>query len=118
MSNSDGHRDASIDYIELNVNDIAEAKRFYAEAFGWTFTDYGPEYSSFHDGKREGGFRLVSEVMAGGPLVVMYAVDLEATRDNVAAAGGSIAKDIFSFPGGRRFEFTDPSGTLLAVWSP
>jgi hypothetical protein len=114
---SDENRDLSIDYIELMVTDIAEAKRFYGEAFGWTFQDYGPGYSSFNDGRREGGFQVVDGVKLGGPLVVLYADDLEAAKTKVEQAGGDIAKDIFSFPGGRRFEFTDPDGTLLAVWS-
>ena len=36
--------------------------------------------------------------------------------DAVMKAGGVIAKPIFSFPGGRRFHFIDPSGSELAVW--
>jgi len=48
---------------------------------------------------------------------VLYAKNLEATRDDVVASGGSILKEIFSFPGGRRFQFTDPHGNELGVWS-
>jgi predicted enzyme related to lactoylglutathione lyase len=36
-----GH-DRQIDYVELNVGDIARSKKFYGGAFGWSFTDYGP----------------------------------------------------------------------------
>lgn len=111
----------AIDYIELCVTDLAAAKRFYAAAFGWSFTDYGPSYAGIvapgKDGEA-GGLRLVDEVTRGGPLVVLYSDTLEASAAAVEAAGGRIAKPIFGFPGGRRFQFLDPSGNELAVWGP
>lgn len=110
-------RDRRIDYIELPVRDIAACKAFYGEAFGWTFQDWGDTYTSFHDGRLDGGFRLEPEVALGGPLVVLYAADLEALQQKVSDAGGRIVKEIFSFPGGRRFHFTDPTGHELAIWS-
>ena len=107
-----------IDYIELVVADIARSKAFYAEAFGWTFQDYGPTYSAFADGLLEGGFTTDGVVaVSGGPLVVLYHDDLEACLNHVKAAGGHITKEIFPFPGGRRFQFADPDGYELAVWS-
>lgn len=109
--------DKRIDYIELPAKDIDEAKRFYGEVFGWTFVDYGPEYSSFNDGRLDGGFRKEPEVHRGGPLIVIYSINLEDIRDKVKSAGGTIVQDIFEFPGGRRFHFTDPSGNELAIWS-
>jgi predicted enzyme related to lactoylglutathione lyase len=109
--------DRRIDYVEFPATDIAATKRFYTEVFGWTFEDYGPAYTSFHDGRLGGGFRQEESVKAGGPLVVIYASDLEGAAAKVQAAGGSVVKPIFSFPGGRRFHFTDPNGNELAVWS-
>ena len=105
-----------IDYIELAVTDIAEAKRFYGAAFGWTFTDYGPSYASFADGRLDGGFRKEAEVRRGGPLVILYSANLEETERQVRAAGGNVF-NLHAFPGGRRFHFTDPSGNELAVWA-
>jgi D-aminopeptidase len=109
--------DKRVDYVELPVTDIEAAKRFYSAVFGWKMQDWGPDYVSFEDGRIAGGFRLEEEVARGGPLVVMYAVDLEAVVASVRANGGTIVQGIFSFPGGRRFHFTDPSGNELAVWS-
>ncbi len=109
--------DKRIDYIELPTTDIEAAKAFYSGVFGWTTQDWGPDYSSFEDGRLNGGFRKEAEVERGGPLVVVYAVDLEAVEASVRAHGGTVVKEIFSFPGGRRFHFTDPSGNELAVWS-
>ena len=113
--------DRQIDYIEFPATDLADTKRFYADVFGWAFTDYGPHYASFSaaDAGRDGGFRSDAEARAstGGPLIVLYAADLEATEQRVSAAGAEIVKPIFPFPGGRRFHFRDPSGNELAVWS-
>jgi len=111
-------RNFRIDYIEFNVTDMEKAKAFYTSAFGWKFTDYGPGYAGIQGDEREqGGFALVDEVKRGGPLVVLYAEDLEASFAAVKEAGGEIVKDIFTFPGGKRFQFLDPSGNELAVWT-
>ncbi|OWJ64561.1 VOC family protein [Inquilinus limosus] len=109
--------DRRIDYIELTVADIARSRDFYGQAFGWRFTDYGPAYCEFDDGRLKGGFAQGSPAGSGGPLVILYADDLAATQGRVEQAGGRIVKPIFSFPGGRRFHFQDPDGTELAVWS-
>jgi uncharacterized protein len=109
-----------IDYIEFPAIDLASTKAFYQRVFNWRFTDYGPDYSSFEDGRITGGFRSDAEATKPtreGVLVVMFADRLEATLKSVTDAGGVIVKPIFEFPGGRRFHFTDPSGNELAVWS-
>ncbi len=106
-----------IDYIEFLVSDIARAKAFYGSAFGWTFTDYGPSYCEFSDGRMTGGFEMSDEVTPGRPLVVLYSDDLAASQRRIEDAGGRIVKPVFEFPGGRRFHFTDPEGYELAVWT-
>jgi len=112
--------DRKIDYIEFPAADFDAVQAFYESAFGWTFTDFGPEYRSFADGRLDGGFfrsDLKSTTANGSALVIIYAENLEETNGKVVASGGKIVKDIFSFPGGRRFQFTDPNGNELAVWS-
>jgi len=109
--------DNQIDYIELPAKDIPATKRFYEAAFGWKFTDYGSEYTSFHDGRMAGGFTTEAPAPARGLLLVLYAADLAAAQKRITGAGGKIVKEIFDFPGGRRFHFTDPNGNELAVWS-
>ncbi len=108
-----------IDYIELPMTDPEATKAFYSAAFGWVFTEWGPDYLSFSEAGVEGGFNREAGVAPARPgiLVVLYASDLEAARDLVEAAGGEIVKDIFDFPGGRRFHFRDPNGNELAVWT-
>ncbi len=113
------HHHHTIDYIEINVLNLSEAKRFYESAFGWAFNDYGPAYAGIR-GATEGevgGLSQTDSVRAGGSLVVLYSTDLAASAQAVQDAGGAIVKEPFAFPGGRRFHFEDPSGNQLAVWS-
>lgn len=131
MGNSESKPDLRIDYIELPTTDVAKTKQFYGNAFGWSFVDYGPAYVAFTGAFVDGGFELgapVSPRLSGddakekkratsGALVVLYASDLERALDSVVRAGGEIFLGIYSFPGGRRFHFIDPSGNELAVWS-
>ncbi|MBH1569278.1 VOC family protein [Stenotrophomonas maltophilia] len=107
-----------IDTIEFNVADIDRSKRFYGEVFGWHFTDYGPAYTEFDDGRLKGGFVADAAVRAhGGPLVILYCADLADAQQRVIAAGGEVVQAVFAFPGGRRFHFRDLDGYELAVWS-
>lgn len=115
----DQHVHHEIDYVEFVVTDMDQAKRFYGAAFDWTFTDYGPDYAGIQRrrGGEAGGLTLGSEVTGGGPTVILYSSNLEATLDRVRKAGGEVTVEPFEFPGGRRFHFKDPSGNELAVWS-
>jgi uncharacterized protein len=113
------HKHHCIDYVEFTVRDLEEAKRFYAAAFEWAFNDYGPEYAGIRGNDGEvGGLHQTAQLRLGGPLVILYSEDLEASLAAVRAAGGTVVQEPFSFPGGRRFHFTDLSGNELAVWSP
>ena len=112
--------DQKVDYLELPAEDLNAVQTFYEAAFNWSFTDYGPEYKAFEDGVINGGFYLSdlkSTVEQGAALVILYASDLEQTEQTVIESGGKIVRDIFEFPGGRRFHFSDPNGNELAVWS-
>jgi predicted enzyme related to lactoylglutathione lyase len=114
---SQAEQDRRIDYVEFLTTNMEGTKRFYSGIFGWTFTDYGPDYASFNDGRLSGGFAVAPGVRSGGPLVVLYAVDLDALVPKVGEYGGRITRETYEFPGGRRFHFADPSGNELAVWS-
>ncbi len=109
-----------INYVEFPAKDIKAIKNFYSQAFGWSFIDYGPEYTAFSNEGLDGGFflaDLTSTTDRGSALIVLYSKNIEETQAKIEQAGGSIVKPIFSFPGGRRFHFTDPNGNELAVWS-
>jgi predicted enzyme related to lactoylglutathione lyase len=109
-----------INYVELPANDLAATKAFFQSVFGWSFVDYGPEYTAFSDQGLDGGFfqsDLASSPQKGAALIVFYSNQLEATLAKVEKAGGSIVRPIYAFPGGRRFHFTEPSGNEFAVWS-
>lgn len=110
----------AISYIEFGVTDLAATRAFYESAFGWEFNDYGPAYSGIKtpDGAGEvGGLNPAAAPNRGGPLVLLFSTDLEASVAVVEAAGGTVVDGPYAFPGGRRFEFTDPSGNRLGVYS-
>lgn len=109
-----------LNYIEFPAVDMQATKDFFDQAFGWEFEDFGPEYTAFSNQGLDGGFYkspMKSSAESGAALAIFYSSDLEGTQANVEAAGGTISQAIFSFPGGRRFHFIEPSGNELAVWS-
>lgn len=109
-----------LNYVEFPCTSIPKTKAFFEQAFGWSFVDYGPDYTSFANQGLDGGFftsELSARTKAGSALLVLYSAHLEETLARVQAAGGVIVRPIFSFPGGRRFHFTEPSGNEFAVWS-
>ncbi len=103
----------TIDYIEMPSRDLTATKLFFNQLFGWSFEDYGPEYCAFDDGRMAGGFCAAE----GVPLIVFYHAELERKREEVMRAGGKISREIFEFPGGRRFHFQAPGGGEFAIWS-
>ena len=109
--------DRRLDYVEFGATDLERTRRFYERVFGWRFQDYGPDYTSFQDGRLSGGFTRDAPVRPANPLVVIYTVRLDEVKAQVRAEGGTIVRDTYEFPGGRRFHFTDPSGNELAVWT-
>ena len=109
-----------MNYVEFPAKNIEAVKDFFTAAFGWSFVDYGPEYTAFSDQGLDGGFfksDLSASTANGGALIVFYSKELEQTQAKIEGAGGSIVKPIFAFPGGRRFHFADPNGNEYAVWS-
>ena len=109
-----------IDYLEFATTDIAASKHFFEQVFGWTFVDYGPDYSAFMNQGVDGGFFKANKVATsedGAPLTVFYTDKIDLVLSDIEAAGGQITKPIFDFPGGRRFQFFEPGGNELAVWT-
>jgi predicted enzyme related to lactoylglutathione lyase len=109
-----------INYVEFPAKDIEATKTFFSAAFGWSFTDYGSDYTAFANEGIEGGFfksDLVCATANGSALIIFYSKELERTQSKIEQAGGTIIKPTFSFPGGRRFHFGDPNGNEYAVWS-
>ena len=110
-------KNTHINYIEFKSHDLEVTKQFYSSLFGWKFTDYGPTYVAFEGAGIDGGFERFEDPIVNGVLIVLYHENLEEILQKVEAAGAKIVVPIFSFPGGRRFQFLDPSGNELAIWS-
>ena len=115
------HQHEKLNYVEFPARDPSATRAFFGAAFGWQFEDFGPDYCAFAGQGLDGGFyrsELHSDTRNGSALLVFYSDDLESTQASVEQAGGRIEKQIFEFPGGRRFHFREPSGNEFAVWSP
>lgn len=107
---------ARISYLELPSGDVAGTRDFYANAFGWSFTDFAPHYSATTTGDTDLGINGSVDHRIEQLLPIIEVEDLEAALEAVTAAGGEIVVPIFSFPGGRRFHFRDPAGNGLGVF--
>ncbi len=114
------HKHEKINYVEFPATDMVGTKTFFSKVFGWKFQDYGPDYTAFSNEGLDGGFFKSDQqatTKTGSALIVFYSSELELTQEKIEGSGGSIVQPIFSFPGGRRFHFSDPSGNEYAVWS-
>ena len=110
-------KDNHINYVEFKAKNLKEIKEFYSQSFNWKFTDYGPNYTAFSESGIDGGFEKSDNNVVNGVLIVLYHKNLDIIKNKIIEAKGQISKDIFSFPGGRRFHFIDPAGNELAIWS-
>lgn len=113
------HIDKTINYIEFPLVNAAETMQFYGTVFGWKFQEWGPNYLSFNGAGIEGGFNGEDEVPVQRPgvLVILFSDNLEKVLTEIKSAGATITREIYTFPGGRRFHFTDPNGNELAIWA-
>ncbi len=106
---------ARICFVELPVADVAGAQAFYERALGWALTGFGSSYACTMSGDVDLGLQGDAGETTAAPLAVIRVDDLDAAEAAVTAAGGSISRAAFDFPGGRRFHFRDPAGNELAV---
>lgn len=112
---------AILDYVELPVEQTGPVSAFYHEVFGWHFTEYGPDYTAWEEGPCQVGLNGVASAEGRRPsaiLPILRVEDIEAARSAVVKAGGTVTVDIFDFPGGRRFHFSDPAGLELGCYEP
>lgn len=108
---------ARLNYVEFPSRDLAGDKRFYQAVFGWELTDFCPTYAATMTGDTDIGLQADATEAPGAPLPVVQVDDLEAAFQRARAAG-RITREIFSFPGGRRFHVQDASGNEIAVMQP
>ena len=114
------HVPNQIDYVEFPVpgaDALTRTQTFFSRVFGWGYKQWGEDYADTTDSGVGSGLAAQTANGTGQPLIVIYTDDLPAMREKVLVAGGVISRETFSFPGGQRFHFREPSGLELAVWS-
>lgn len=110
----------TIDYIEMPSRDLEATEKFFTALLGWSFTHHGTDYIAFDDGRMTGGFFDSEDNWMSSstcPLIVFYSENLEESRAEVVRYGAKITREIFEFPGGRRFAFCAPGTGEFAIWS-
>ena len=110
----------TLNYLEYPSCSLEKTKAFFTCIFGWSFTDYGPNYTAFSLEHINGGFYhsdKISLASQGAALTVFYSNDLDSIKQEICSAGGTITMEVFAFPGGHRFHFCEPGGAEFAVWS-
>ena len=104
-----------IDYIEFPSSNRALTSAFFQAAFGWGIVSYGPGYDGLEGAGIDGGVDQGDNRVAA-TMAVIRTDDLDAAEQRVTAAGGTITRAQFDFPGGRRFHFREPGGNEMAVY--
>ncbi len=109
---------ARLNYVELPAGDLAASSAFYTAVFGWPLTAFGPSYAATVGEHSDIGLQGDPAEAPAAPLPVIEVDDLDAAAAAVIAAGGTILRPTFTYPGGARFHFRDPAGNELAVYRP
>jgi hypothetical protein len=104
-----------LDYIEFPSTNRAATSAFFNAAFGWGTISYGPDYDALSDAGLDGGVDQAPEKVAA-TMAIVRTDNLDDAERRVLAAGGTITKPQFDYPGGRRFHFREPGGNEMAVY--
>ncbi len=116
----------TVTWDEFMTRDFGAAQDFYAQVFGYTYTDIAPEgfdYATIEiDGNTVGGIgTLPPEVPAHVPphWRVYFAVDdADAAVEKVTELGGTVVLPATDMPYGRHADVTDPQGAMFSVIKP
>lgn len=107
-------------HFELPIQDLARAKTFYGEIFGWVFRDI-PEmgYTLFitPSGQLGGGLFEPNETLPAKVTNYLAVDDIKATAEQVVAYGGQIVGPVIEVPEhGLMQHLLDSEGSLIALW--
>ncbi|NEW41954.1 VOC family protein [Nocardia cyriacigeorgica] len=110
-------------WVDSQVDDMARARRFYADLFGWEITDMPQEAGGYLIALRNGRPAAgIGPKPAGMPMPSVWttyiaADDADAVAARVGAAGGTVVMPPFDvLDVGRMFIASDPTGGVFGVW--
>jgi predicted enzyme related to lactoylglutathione lyase len=109
-------------HIELQTQDLATAKAFYAALFDWRLNDIpGMRYTMIEVGEGTGGGMMPAKSPDGPSQWIPFIQvdDVHETTEQVRALGGRILKGPAHVPGyGWYSVMTDPAGATFGIWKP
>ena len=115
-------------WLDLATPDPEAAKSFYAELFGWTYSDEATDHPGVHytmawsEGRTSAGMMLLSEQMQAAGMPPFWSTyvtveDLASTLGRVEPAGGTVAQPAMDvMDAGRMAVIIDPAGASLCLW--
>jgi predicted enzyme related to lactoylglutathione lyase len=107
-----------IDYFEIPVPEASKTSTFFTRAFGFGALAYGDEYVEVRDAGVLGGLNADKADRPAAPVIGIRTDDIAAAEKSIVAAGGTITKAAYVFPGGKRMFFREPGGAELLVYQP
>lgn len=121
---TDMHHQGKFVWRDLLTHDLAGAKRFYGELFGWQFEVNAADDSAYtvitHAGLPIGGIfytaRIEEEVNRSQWVSYMSVTDVDLAVEQVRSAGGVVHTPPRDYPDrGRMAVVSDPQGALVAL---
>lgn len=107
-----------IDYFEIPVTSASESSAFFTKAFGFGSQAFGEGYIEVRDGGVLGGLNGDASDRPAAPVIGIRTDDIAAAAKAIVAAGGTITREAYPFPGGLRMFFREPGGAELLVYQP
>jgi predicted enzyme related to lactoylglutathione lyase len=107
-----------IDYFEIPAADAGRTSAFFTQAFGFGSLSYGPDYIEIREAGVLGGVNGDANDRPAAPVVGIRTDDIAAAGEAIVAAGGTVTKPAYDYPGGKRLFFREPGGAELMVYQP
>ena len=105
-------------HFEIPIDDVARAKRFYQDLFGWQINEAGPEYHLIVTGENEiGGGMMKRMVPEQRPTLYFEVESADDYIGKIQRLGGTIVVPKMAVPGMGYFaQALDTEGNVFAIW--
>src|SRR5918996_2464134 len=123
MSEVDAYPPGTFCWIDLGTTDVARAKRFCTELFGWEMEDLPTEAATYTmcrlNGKAVAGMHEHSEEEGVGWTSSISVDDIDGSTSRAGGLGATVLIEPFEIPGASRMSvIRDPSGAEVQLWQP
>ncbi len=107
----------AITFMHMPSLDKHVSGRFYEGVFGWRNVNEGDSFEDRSGHLRGAWSSQIPVAEAGGPLLFIWADDVDLTIEKVIEFGGELAAPPFKEGELNVATFRDPSGNVLGIWN-